>query len=69
MRSDFGGHHNINFVEGLGVRMPDGVIHACRDVSMTACGVVIPEEARMAALRRVGCERCREARRQEEVVQ
>ncbi len=69
MRSDAGSNHNINFVEGLGVRMPDGEIHACRDISHTLCGVEIPEEAKMAALNRIKCRRCQDAMKQEEVIQ
>ena len=51
----------INYVGGLGVRMPDQQIHACKDVEMTMCGVQIPDDrhqAHIAPRAKIQCQRC-----------
>ena len=52
---------DINYVHGLSVWCDDGIIHVCRDVEHTMCGIVIPEcEGVMVIRSTPGCSRCRE---------
>ena len=51
----------INYVEGLSVRLSDHLIHVCKDVETTMCGIVIPEcEGSMVIRKKPDCSRCRE---------
>lgn len=54
----------VNHVGGLGVRMPDRQIHACKDPEVTMCGISIPDDRHLACIApkaKIQCQRCVEA--------